>query len=637
MRQFQFKSKTPYDTKTGVPSFPLDLEKIPPKWMVKSIIPLDADFDGFLDLLVVYGDASNSRYLYHVLENKLKSSLWFKTPVIIQGEFVVEPLVADLNMDGIPDFLTQDSDNIQVVESKIDVDAHSRGINYQKPKNWEDSIFDVIDSTAHLRRPHGSAIIDIDGDCNLDIALVMAGDSNGDFIRFFSSYTRSVGSGDNITMEVRWRPLQVLEKDPYHQSLQPASLNLRIPSTAGYPVFIDANADGTIDILYPTFDSANNLEIHAIYNKQMPVCVSPLWRESGCKDSKDMCRVCPAGMCKDVKLASPVTVFSAKTNPIPFNVATDRKNVWLRTADYNNDMYPDLVVQNGSTVIILTTGEGQKSGDGSDAFYYSQPCISYDVADSDSKASKVIRSAFFDSGPTFGWIDLLIQTDKDMQVFTWAKHDKSEGHTYHLTTIGLNGICVPTPAHGCGATSSRTNEGEDDDTSERKRGYGQSYPGVTFKLALTNFQGHNIPRVGTQLSQQAYMALQEPYVHFGLAQSNNYVSELFTALTVPPYSSRKTNSSDNVYNRQNCPFYRHFVGSAIIPNTAIRVIPYRREYPQEWELVMDVSPANDIWMILLVSTCILGGLGALIMFNEYRDRKKQEKRQYRDFRIHFIK
>jgi len=468
-----------------------------------------------------------------------------------------------------------------------------------------------------LHQPHGSAIVDIDGDCNPDVALVMDVDDKRKII-FFSSYAkRSTGA----EVEVRWRRLKVERAPTAENNNTLHSLDVTLLENAGHPSFFDTNADAFIDIVYPVevtvgatllSSGKKHLEVMVIRNEQLKFCSNTLFSSGDCREAQELCQVCPNGICKDITLLD-----AKKVGQIEEFEAEDKiDDVWLRQGDYNNDMYPDLLVLEKKKVHILTANVHDP--DNIEYLPENDPFI---------HEKKIVRNAFFASGPNFGWKDILIQTEAGgVQVYEWTQINANQGYTYHLTLSGLNGVCIVSSTKLC---PPRPNSG-----GTELEGYGQNYPGFVARFSSPNFKGQNVPRVGIQLSQQAHLALQEPNIHFGLSRSNNFVSKFFAGFSVPPNVDCPREKGE--YNRLKCPYYREFRGQPIIPNTMIRVIPHRREYPDEWEIHLGVRPAKHILTILMVAGSVLAVLGALIVFNEYRDRKKEEKRQYKDFRVHFI-
>jgi len=440
---------------------------------------------------------------------------------------------------------------------------------------------------------------------------------------FFSSYAKRSTGGE---VDVRWRRLKVERAPTAENNNTLHSLDVTLPDNAGHPSFFDTNADAFIDIVYPVevtegglmslSIAKKHLHVMVIRNEQMKFCSNTLFPTVDCREAQELCQVCPKGICKDINLlearkVGQIEEFEANSDSFGF------ADVWLRQGDYNNDMYPDLLVQEKEKVHILT------------ANVHDLDNVEY-VPENDPfmhDTKKIVRNAFFASGPNFGWKDILIQTEGGgVQVYEWTEINANQGYTYHLTLSGLNGVCIVSATKLC---PPRPNFG-----GTELEGYGPNYPGFVARFSSPNFKGQNVPHVGIQLSQQAHLALQEPNIHFGLSRSNNFVSKFYAGFSVPPNEDCPVEKGE--YNRTKCPSYREFKGQPIIPNTMIRVIPHRREYPDEWEMHLGVRPAKHIMTILMIAGSVLAVLGALILFNEYRDRKKAERRQYKDFRVHFI-
>jgi len=767
---------------------------------VSNIIPVDIDFDGSLDLLVIWvhiGESEQTEYYYQVLlRDRNDDKLWFTPNWESKVSFLVEPLVADLDMDGAPDLLTETGAGIKILFSD------KKG--YKAPIPWSE-VFDLPaeynekDEPWHLQNPHGSAIVDINGDCVPDIALVMRDNFTNGHVRYFTSYAQKVRldaagesrsqdkTHDNILVvlgdkhdpehgvKVRWKPLMVLadkgtkiDKDGIatfnfvvdetkkEEPKKPVSLDHDLPPGAGHVTFVDVNADGTIDLIFPVFSKDGYMSIYGIMNRQMPVCLNPLRFEVGCRDAKDMCRICENSECEHVYLEKPVIMYSANrnagysnmgenggklrdaekhddnqhkrarvlkteskdtseplkrsstdattgatasgrkntslwwgdrdSNPVyefgPFYPKNpmERANVWLRVADFDNNMYPDVLVNSETEVMLFSNHIANKKGDDEsdtgNVLQQKHPrefrldCKPYAFTDLNGQIMKFQVSSWLDQKASLGWPNIIIQqADGLIKAFQWVNRAQTMSSSYHLTTVGLSGICASKTAESCVSISggpppenlskqspngakNNTNDEMDADRKAiwdainkhvlgipsdiKKSGYGQSYPGVVIKIAITNFKGHYISRVETQLSQMSYRALKEPYIRFGLSHCNNYIAEFFAGLSVPPTVQCPVNQS-NVYDRTHCrPFRRFSPGYALIPNSSVTLIPTPRSDSDGWQLELGVTPGDKFWQIAITAACILLGLGAVIGFLEIRERKRQQKRQYRDFRVHFI-
>merc|ERR1719214_367145 len=88
---------------------------------------------------------------------------------------------------------------------------------------------------------------------------------------------------------------------------------------------------------------------------------------------------------------------------------------------------------------------------------------------------------------------------------------------------------------------------------------GQNYPGPSFKITVTDVNGHKKPRQASMLSQSAYHPLLLPSVYFGLGRTNNYVEEFYLGMPIPNQDAH--------------------MWVSIIPNTAVVAIPFERHKP----------------------------------------------------------
>jgi len=131
-----------------------------------------------------------------------------------------------------------------------------------------------------------------------------------------------------------------------------------------------------------------------------------------------------------------------------------------------------------------------------------------------------------------------------------------------------------------------------------------NFPGATVKFTVTDLNGVKFPRVGAQLAQSAYSPLQTPYTVHGLGRTNNYIEEFYVGI---PYNYGQG--------------WQMWI--AQIPNSQLVCFPYPPGDPVNWLLELFVSPSTRLFLVTVALVSTLVGLGILIAFLHYRERKQE--------------
>jgi integrin alpha FG-GAP repeat containing protein 1 len=91
-----------------------------------------------------------------------------------------------------------------------------------------------------------------------------------------------------------------------------------------------------------------------------------------------------------------------------------------------------------------------------------------------------------------------------------------------------------------------------------------NYPGAFVKIESTSYEYQRIMIYAAQLSQSAYLALQLPYIVFGLGSTANFVDHLTVGI-----SAITTNNAIVGYKKE---------WPQIIPNSQLVINPNPRDY-----------------------------------------------------------
>lgn len=183
--------------------------------------------------------------------------------------------------------------------------------------------------------------------------------------------------------------------------------------------------------------------------------------------------------------------------------------------------------------------------------------------------------------------------------------------------------------------------------------YGTNPAGPTFRYTIISGGGSMQASAATQLSQSAHMALQLPYMLFGLGRNWNFVETLSVGLPIKDTPSTNTgffrNDSarasflendqqstivnddrsraitESIIQPGEFPTVRNF--TQIIPNSQVIVIPYPLDNPMHWvnKLYITPSKALKLTAAALLVVCLLVAIviGVLHYREKMEDRKEK--------------
>jgi integrin alpha FG-GAP repeat containing protein 1 len=149
-----------------------------------------------------------------------------------------------------PQLIAQKFDSTQlqswVYSSDSDYDFIPRDIPFHPPT-----------SVCEISHPHSNAFLDLDGDCLADLFLLC--NHNGK--KSFQIWVNQKSEGFRL-----------------HSTVD-------LPQGVGQISFADMDADGAVDMVYPTCVD-NKCTIHVVYNKQMGLCGNSV---QPCREPHELC------------------------------------------------------------------------------------------------------------------------------------------------------------------------------------------------------------------------------------------------------------------------------------------------------------------------------------------------------------
>eukprot|EP01114_Cavostelium_apophysatum_P009861 TRINITY_DN2316_c0_g1_i2.p1 TRINITY_DN2316_c0_g1~~TRINITY_DN2316_c0_g1_i2.p1 ORF type:complete len:678 (+),score=117.31 TRINITY_DN2316_c0_g1_i2:215-2248(+) len=444
---------------------------------------------------------------------------------------------------------------------------------------------DVPESGLALQQPNANAFVDMDGDCLADL------------------FVTSQSSCENVTGTCT--PKKQFEIWLNKKGIFELDKTFSVPDGAGQVAFADFDRSGTMDLLfpvcqpYPSCSDENSLFI--VYNIQKPLCKGLLSKSDSCRPSDDLCTSDP-----NYKLANMTTLENSWNTvvvpkeafgyPDSFFYPDPRTSaLTLRHGDYNLDGYPDLlvpVVSNGKSRVELYKSVPCNSQTcGSAAAEQNMRTFEKVTEDVDALTSveNAYAAAFIDFGED-GLLDIVVLTQNESQQSVVSIYNNFFNDAFFLKVLGSNGVCpgwCPSPGK----------------KFPEPKPYGVNFPGAVWKYTVNELSGAQRVAQGVQLHQSGYLALQTPYILFGLGRTNNYVEELYMGVPV---------KSDQHWSMWIC----------IIPNSQVVYFPYKPEDPESWTLELYIESSGvTLWvMVAFASSLII--LGALIGFFRWREKKE---------------
>ncbi|SBT71593.1 conserved Plasmodium protein, unknown function [Plasmodium malariae] len=416
-----------------------------------NVTAIDLNFDGSLDILVLFKDpkdnSKNNKYYICAFvqnENDQLEEFWNSKKKEIGNEKISEkedeesiyfttihPLVCDINNDGLPDLIGQQSGKL---------DGFSRFIWINKKNEFKSilwksmNIFDYSD-LGEITNPNSSAIVDINGDCKSDLVFTVS--NKNDF--------------KNVYLEI-WINKIVDGKSKYVKNAK----NYGLPLNSMQVLFGDFNGDGAVDIVVPAcvkssfcnYCCVNDDKIYFIPNIQKNICDNS-WK----KPDESKCRL-PSNLCSEsdfhfMEIRNEDFVSVVDTTGLHLLGDADYPN-YLSVGDIDDDGYLDLL-------ITLKNDKGQKYV----RIYKNEQKTHYEennidirgfynfyqfVTSPGESVADVYSAAFFDIFEN-GVLDILIfgkyrSTNKQTKYAAVGFIRNNETDSLFLKSTALNGICV---------------------------------------------------------------------------------------------------------------------------------------------------------------------------------------------------
>lgn len=576
---------------------------------IMNVTAIDLNFDGALDVLVLFKDnkdssKSNKYYVAAFLQNDNDQleEIWNSKKKEQNDESItdneedniyytnIHPLICDINNDGLPDIIGQQSGGPDGFFRFIWINTR----NGFKSFLWKNINIFKYSELDEITNSNSSAIVDINGDCKSDLVFTV-----------YNSYEKRIGLEIWLNKIIDGKSFYVKYSQDY--LLPPNSLQV---------LFGDFNGDGSIDLVVPTcvkssfcnYCCVSDDKIYFIPNIQKKICDSS-WKkpdETKCRPASNLCSE------SDFEFQQNLTddfISVVDTSGLHLSGNADYP-YYLSVGDIDDDGYLDLL-------ITLKNDKGQKYV----RIYKNELKIHYEenslevrgfynfyqfVTSPEESVTDVYNAAFFDIFEN-GVLDILIfgkyiTSNKKTKYAAVGFIRNNETDSLFLKSTALNGICV--------------NDCYKEKDKITTKTLGGNAHGPTFKITVIDVNGVKSSRIGVQKSQSAHFPLQLPYVLFGLGRTSNYVEEFYVGM---PTHEQK--------------YYNMWV--SIIPNSHIIVIPYPLNNSNKWQIQLSVNPSKKFYSILYITLICLSVIGVLIFILD-RKEKVEDSKEELGFKSHFV-
>lgn len=651
--------------------------------IVKNIMAVDWNFDGLLDILVLFTDINGNNESNYYLsafvqtENTTLIELWNsqkkeKAKERIAGNETapnfyytnIHPLIFDINNDGFPDLICQQNDYNKFVRFVWINDKKNgfRSIPWESITNLEYEMKYKDEKEAkqigEISNPHSSAIVDLNGDCKSDIVFTVYNERR------------------NISLEI-WLNTMNAGKGVYRK----LDINFDLPPNSLQILFGDFNADGSIDMIVPTCQksrSCNNCcvgndQIYFIPNIQKKIC-NKTWTQvdqSQCRPVHNLCSE------SDFHFLSPpndnyISIIDENNN---LHFAGDDQNPqYISVGDIDNDGYLDLLItlrtndENKYVRIYkseLKTYDEEVNIDVPTFFNFYQ----FIMSSNESENRNIYNSAFFDVYEN-GMLDILIfgkyvnNKTNEIKYTAVSFIRKGDADSLFLKATSLNGICM----NNCYKHKPRSDnvnvnistidndsasENEDETTvitsttlndtinttNNTTATSTDTSTGTSTSTSSTASAEKRMP-LGTNIQGPAFKITVIDIngiktCRIGIQRSQSSHSPLQLPYVIFGLG-RTSNYVEEFYlgmPTQEAKYYNMWV--SIIPNSHIIVIPYPLDNSNEWKIQLSVNPSNKIYSIIYITLICLAIIGLLIFILD-RKEKIEDLKEERGFKSHFV-
>jgi len=539
-----------------------------------SVIPVDLNYDGLVDLLVLTKSANAGKFAYNAFV-ATKSNTPFTAQPSLNFEYnEQQPTVAYLDDTFKPSFIIMNNDGVRSV-FKFQTDAQNVLTKTETP--FSDFVSTAagclaVPQGSTIQNPNFNAFVDLNGDCRSDLFIMTTNAGQN----YFEIWMRE-STGPTFCL---------VENSPVKSNV--ASLG-----------FADINGDSGVDLVYIQQDAAAT--VHIIFNQlknsagnacngtivstaNLPfintteAARKDIYDATASNDATLVYTLASQGFAQDAKL------YSVDANNRPHQ---------LRFGDINMDGNPDLLITTITNDQVTKTTVLYNSLVANSKSLRELTTTKPDDMDTDVNSaigdSNSIYATFFDFDE-IGTQSLFYIKSANGQTWIEGYYNNLNQASFFLKALGLDGAQANSSDFFAGM-----------------------YYGSTFECEVTDINGTNILRKGIQLTKGGYTPLQLPYAFLGLGKTNNYIENFVYGYPISNTNTHKW--------------------SPIIPNSQLIITPTGTD-ANGWKIDVFVKPTSNTLIVVITTAAILLILGMVICYLHYKE--KEEDKQHQEKYLHLL-
>eukprot|EP00917_Polyrhabdina_sp_WS-2016_P002826 GHVP01006179.1.p1 GENE.GHVP01006179.1~~GHVP01006179.1.p1 ORF type:complete len:700 (-),score=130.95 GHVP01006179.1:2018-4117(-) len=420
---------------------------------------------------------------------------------------------------------------------------------------------------------HGSAFVDLDGDCSADVFLEV---QNNTLVEGSSSFELWYSSPNGYKLETNYK-----NKINFTGKLKTS------------PTFADFNNDATLDIIVgiENDDSSNSLVV--VWNQQLPICpvITSFWTvedsRTNCKPSTE---ICVSGLSNFTTEEFPITNESGTK----WNFFSTEIKGGLQVVDWDRDGWQDIlgiVIDDGASESYIT-------------LFKNVPSLTGRKLVKDN--TLVVKSTVIQYISKFILLD---RKPKNNTFFISGYNKASEWMTERIDVLQevKDAMLIQTAAR----------------ETNNSVGVGRLTLGASFVVAAAETDGRWTFRKAAQQYRHAYGQLATSHVEIGLGRSTNFVESLVVGVPAVTDGERNWRS-----------WYREW--QSLIPNSAATASVRHHDEPQKWRMQLSLQKSQHLRDMTFVVCGMLAALGtAICVFDHFE--KKEDLTDERKFRSNFVR
>lgn len=550
--------------------------------IIVNVIPMDFNYDGVLDLLLVIktNDPHSSFPVYrneiwhgHLLDDEISFKLVTRLPNTISSQIVPVDYYGKMEI------------NLIVFTSREPTLLTRQPNGLYKQDRIE------MSERCQLSQPSWIIVQDLDGDAIPEIIMTCGSFRPEDDTKKESLKNGKSGSGSPVAFIDIWST-----KGMSNGTMNGYKLVDRKPmsSKLSHLFFADVDGDGRADMIYllndPPGSSYPTNELHLIHNRGTI---------ANSNENDNQKRDYHSGLLskndsfsfdmKDPKYHQIIQI-DHENMPLDRDPFTNEP-VPIRVGDFNLDGHPDLLwtLKSGKINLLQATMMADSSSSTVPSWTF-EP-VTGDPVKVLNDQSDAIHAAFVDISSLS---TIFINHQRGNSIIA---------NGIYRDTFFLSAECLQFPY------------------SKRSKSIIpiSQMPGTTFKIRFINQSGKKCIRVSSQGSSFSYMPLSNPKTIFGLGTTNNYIEEFLTGVN-----------------------HRHVTKTNIFPNSELIIYSPTRDdngndrnerggnaSPNgDWYVELHINPAAYFYYVLaslIISIVALGVITAVLKWRENREDEKERR------------